>query len=167
MPCLFSIPWGYKLGNEWVFRARNLLYKTSKMRVRISKLLVENSATSKNLRVDILIYRIFLQKVNINRGCLLLLRTWSHPRYFWGSVFPTCNSYLYFETDYSLVSWPFYILEMQQYTASRYDLYYDISFTIWYVSLYTVLINWINKTINMINWSNNPSEHYTTVTVVS
>jgi hypothetical protein len=130
MPCLFSIPWGYKLGNEWVFRARNLLYKTSKMRVRISKLRVENSATSKNLRVDILIYRIFLQKVYINRGCLLLLGTWSHLRYFWGSVFPTCNSYLYFETDYFLVSWPFHILYIRDATIHIFTIRFVLRYII-------------------------------------
>jgi TRAP-type mannitol/chloroaromatic compound transport system permease small subunit len=45
-------------------RARNLLYKTSKIRVGISKLRVENSTTRKKLRVDILNIVYFLQKFN-------------------------------------------------------------------------------------------------------
>jgi hypothetical protein len=46
---------------------------------------------------------------SMNRGCLLLLGTWSHLRYVCWSMlahlfYLTCNTYLYFETDYSLIS---------------------------------------------------------------
>jgi hypothetical protein len=46
----------------------------------------------------------------VDRGCLLLVGTWSHLWQVRGSVlahlfiYLTCNSYLCFETDYSLVS---------------------------------------------------------------
>jgi hypothetical protein len=46
-------------------RARNLLYKTSKMWVGISKLRVENWDTRKKLRVDILNIVFFLQKFTL------------------------------------------------------------------------------------------------------
>jgi hypothetical protein len=62
--CLYN----FVVDQQLINRARNLLYKTSEIRVGISKLRVENSATRKKLRVDILNVVFFFCK---NSLCIL------------------------------------------------------------------------------------------------